>query len=323
VHGEVTFATVVILQKLQPFFALIMARIVLKEKMSSDFYFWALLAILAAFLLTFGKTGIDFSSLDFLSNAAFFALVAAFAFGSSTVFGKRLVNNLDFGATTALRFGATSILAFIFILLFNNFGDIKLFDRLHWLYLIIIVFSSGALAMFLYYFGLKRVSASSATICELAWPFSAVILDYIINRNTLNWIQILASVLLLFAFYKVVNREKVRGSLLFKVVNGKSRGKTLGYPTINLDRIDLDIEHGVYFVKAKINNNIYSGLMHFGHKKTFSEPIATEIYFQEFIPNVELSEIELDIREKIRDIKKFVNIEELKKQIEADVKAFL
>jgi FAD synthase len=63
--------------------------------------------------------------------------------------------------------------------------------------------------------------------------------------------------------------------------------------------------------------------MHFGHKKTFSEPIATEIYFQEFIPNVELSEIELDIREKIRDIKKFVNIEELKKQIEADVKAFL
>ena len=36
-HGEVTFATVIILQKLQPIFALIMARFLLKEKLKKDF----------------------------------------------------------------------------------------------------------------------------------------------------------------------------------------------------------------------------------------------------------------------------------------------
>ena len=36
VHGETTFSTVIILQKLQPIFALLMARIILKEKFLSN-----------------------------------------------------------------------------------------------------------------------------------------------------------------------------------------------------------------------------------------------------------------------------------------------
>lgn len=323
VNGEVTFATVVILQKLQPFFALLMARIVLREKMKSGFYMWAALAILSAFILTFGKTGIEFSGLDVFSGAAFFAFLAAFAFGSSTVFGKRLVNHLDFGATTALRFGVTSVFALILILLNGDLGEIGAIDKLHWIYLGIIVMTSGAFAMFLYYFGLKRVSASSATICELFWPFSAVILDYFINHNTLNWLQIGASLLILFAFYKVVNTGQEKDKkIMFKVTNGQSRGEKLGYPTINLNRTDLDIPYGVYSVEALINGNQYDGLMHFGHKETFSEPVSTEVYFREFIFDIP-AEIELGIKNKVREIKKFNNSEELKKQIQKDVEDFL
>ncbi len=39
VHGEVTFATVIILQKLQPVFALILARLILKEKLKPEILF--------------------------------------------------------------------------------------------------------------------------------------------------------------------------------------------------------------------------------------------------------------------------------------------
>ena len=38
IDGETSFATVVILQKLQPIFALILARIILKEKLPKNFY---------------------------------------------------------------------------------------------------------------------------------------------------------------------------------------------------------------------------------------------------------------------------------------------
>jgi len=205
VNGEVTFATVVILQKLQPVFALILARIVLGEKLKKSFYFWAGLAIAAAYFLTFGKL-IDPREIMLTHQAALFAVVAAFAFGSSTVYGKRIVNRLDFRSTAALRFGLTTILAGAYVFLTGDMLKMDQVDPAQWKLLGIIVFTSGAAAMFIYYYGLKKISASAATIFELAWPLSAVILDFILNRNILNPVQIGASLALLFCFFKIVKK---------------------------------------------------------------------------------------------------------------------
>ncbi|MEI8091083.1 MAG: EamA family transporter [bacterium] len=70
------------------------------------------------------------------------------------------------------------------------------------------VFTSGAMAMFLYYFGLQRVSASAATILELFWPVSAIILDFVINGNILTPVQIAATIVLLFAFFQIIRSQK-------------------------------------------------------------------------------------------------------------------
>lgn len=113
--GEASFATVVILQKLQPIFALLMARLILKEKLSKSFYLWAAVAVFASYVLAFAQEGFSLADFNWQENAALFAFLAAFAFGSSTVFGKRLANHLDYKAVAALRFGLTSILAFILI----------------------------------------------------------------------------------------------------------------------------------------------------------------------------------------------------------------
>ncbi len=55
--GETTFATVIILQKLQPFFALVLAALVLKEYLSKWFYIWATIAIFSAYMIAFGALG--------------------------------------------------------------------------------------------------------------------------------------------------------------------------------------------------------------------------------------------------------------------------
>ena len=78
--GQVSLATVILLQKLQPVFALILARILLKEKLSARFYVWAIVAIGAGYLLAFGKDGLDIMNIQFWHSAAFFSLIAAFAF---------------------------------------------------------------------------------------------------------------------------------------------------------------------------------------------------------------------------------------------------
>ncbi len=205
-----TLATVVILQKLQPVFALFLARLVLKEKLNKDFYVWAIVAIIAAYFLTFSQHGLHLKDIRLIDPAALYALLAAFAFGSSTVFGKRITNEVRFETATALRFGVTTIMALIFILAAKQLTSISEMEPLHWKLLILIVFSSGALSMFIYYFGLKRIPASVATIFELVWPLSAVALDFIINKNTLNGIQYLSSAVLLLSFFMIVRRKAVK-----------------------------------------------------------------------------------------------------------------
>ncbi len=324
VDGQVTFATVVLLQKLQPVFALLLARLILGEKLSKRFYYWAVVAVVAAYFLAFGKSGLDLHGVNLFHSAAWLAFVAAFAFGSSTVFGKRVVNHLNFQSTTALRFGITSILMLIFVLFTLHGLPLAQITTFQWVLFLIIVFTSGAAAMYIYYFGLKRVTASVSSICELAWPLSAVFLDYILNGNTLNTIQIIAAIVLLVCFYGVVNEGNAR-EFTFKarVISGKGRGKGLGFPTANLDATGIDLSHGVYLAEVEVKEKLYKGLLHFGFKETFEEDPSLEIFIKGLSADIYGDEVRIRVLRKIREVKKFDNPEELQKQIEADVRESL
>lgn len=207
-RGETSFATVIILQKLQPFFALALASFVLKEKLSRWFYIWAAVAIFSAYMIAFWGLWEGIFSLNIFSSAAFYAFLAAFAFWSSTVFGKRLVSDLGFRFASALRFIITSLLALIAIILVGSFEPFFTFEALHYKLFWIIVFTSGAGALFLYYYGLKKVSASSATIFELAWPLSWIFFDWYFNGNVLSPLQIVFSLILLLSFFMIIEEHK-------------------------------------------------------------------------------------------------------------------
>ncbi len=321
VNGEVTFATVVILQKLQPIFALFLARLVLKEKLPRRFYFWTALAIIASYFIAFAKTGLDISAINWQHNAALFAFLAAFAFGSSTVFGKRVANHLDYKAVAALRFGLTAVLVFILIWADGAILQFHQIDLRHWWLLVLIVFTSGAGAMFIYYFGLRRVSASAATILELFWPFSALVLDYVFNKNYLTPIQILAALVLLLAFFKVSSLDKPKTSFVAKVIHGQGRGKALGFPTANLDKVDLDIPHGVYIVSAMVRDKEYAGLLHFGFKDVFNEPPSLEVFIKDFSADIYGENIKIIVKRKLRDVQKFASPELLQEAIRRDLAA--
>lgn len=317
-----TFATVVLLQKLQPVFALFMARIILKEKLRRTFYMRALLAIVAWYFLAFGIEPIDLKQIKWLHSGAFFSVLAAFAFGSSTVFGKRIVNHLDFKITTGLRFGLTSILALILILITKDISSINLINNTQWQYLVIIIFTSWAWAAFLYYFGLKKVKASTSTILELAWPLSAVFVDWLVYRNMLNWIQIIASFVLLISFFMIIREQKQR-NIIFKsnVIKGYWQGKKLGFHTANLENTNIDIPHWVYICKVNIEKKIYSWLMHFWFVETFERAPSLEIFIKDFSGDLYTKDLEVTVWKKLRNIKKFNSAQELKQQISKDVES--
>ena len=202
----IDLSVVVLLQKLQPIFAISLAAIILKEKLTQRFIGLALLAMLGAYLVTFGTTSIaDWDDKTLI--AALLATLAAFSWGSSTVLGKHALNRLPFTAVTALRLSLTAVFALIiFTVTSDGFGTLELTTH-QWRNLVIIVMSTGAVALFIYYFGLKHMQASHATVYELTWPLSAVFLDWIIRGHMLGFAQIIGAILLLGSMILLTQEE--------------------------------------------------------------------------------------------------------------------
>jgi drug/metabolite transporter (DMT)-like permease len=200
---HVNLSIVVLIQKLQPVFALILARVVLKEKLPKKFFYWAIVAVVATYFVTFEGFLPNFATGEKTIYAALFALGAAFSWGSSTVFSKKALEKVSFRVGTYLRFGLTTFLMFFITAAFRDFSKISDVTSHQLLIFLIIVFSSGGLAMFLYYYGLKKVKASVSTICELAFPLSAIVLEFLIHGLMLSWSQWIGALVLLLAIYKV------------------------------------------------------------------------------------------------------------------------
>jgi len=199
----VNLSVVILLQKLQPVFAISLATVLLKEKLPNEFFLWAGLAIIGAYFMTFGLSAPNFSTGDKTTIAALFALLAAFSFSSSTVLSKRALRNVDYEMGTYLRFLFASIIMFIISSTTGDIYSVAIVTPKQIIIFLIIAFTTGGAAIFLYYYGLKRISASVASICELAFPLTAVVLEYFVHGNILSPVQWMGAAVLLISILKV------------------------------------------------------------------------------------------------------------------------
>jgi len=73
----------------------------------------------------------------------------------------------------------------------------------NWLIVAIISLTSGSVAIFIYYYGLKKISAMMATIMELLFPITAILLDYFVNHHSLSFAQWISAVVMIYAIIKL------------------------------------------------------------------------------------------------------------------------
>lgn len=207
----ISFSVVFLLQKLQPIFAISTARIFLKEPISKKYIKWALLALVAAYFVTFKNGYVSFATGAGTIVAALYAFGAAFAWGSSTTFSKMVLTTRNSTFTTGLRFLLTTILAFPLVILFGKFATLGALTPKALITLMAIALSTGMVALLIYYRGLKLTPVRISTILELTFPFVAVFIDVVLYHTVLGWTQYLAAVVLIFAMYQVArlnNQEK-------------------------------------------------------------------------------------------------------------------
>lgn len=204
----IPFSVVFLLQKLQPIFTIGTAAIVLKERIGPKFISWALLAIGAAYFVTFPGGVVNFETGSGTAIAALFAVGAAFAWAVSTAFSRFTLLGHSQTYVTGMRFFLTVPLALVALLLMGQGATLTAptFDELGRLALIAV--STGMVALWIYYSGLKTTQAKVSTILELVFPLTGVLIDISLYKTYLSLPQYFAAAVLLFAVYNVSRLNK-------------------------------------------------------------------------------------------------------------------
>lgn len=135
---------------------------------------------------------------------------------------------------------------------------------------------------------------------------SSRIRDYIINGNV-------------YEAAKLLGRHYTTEGI---VIHGFKRGRELGFPTANISTIDnyLLPANGVYIVNVKIYNEEYLGMCNIGYNPTFTNNNnkSVEVHILNFDKEIYNEKIVIYWIKKIRDEKKFKDLEELVCQLNYD-----
>lgn len=167
--------TPLLLQKLQPLIAVLGARLVLKEALLPRYWAFFVAGIAGAYLIAFpNPTRLTMPRLV----PALLAIGAAALWGLGTVLGRRMSAKLDFQTLTAWRF-AIGLPASWFIWAVQTSSEVAPLSGTDTAAIVLLAMIPGLVAMLMYYRGLERVPASTATIAELAFPVSATAINYL------------------------------------------------------------------------------------------------------------------------------------------------
>jgi drug/metabolite transporter (DMT)-like permease len=175
--------TPVVLQKVQPLIAIAAARLILGEEPRRRFAWFVIPALLGVWLIAFPQP-FDVHTQGVEPMAL--ALGAAVLWGLGTVFGRYLARRLRFDHIVTVRFSFGLVASAIALPILGAPAFASAHDTLWIAYLALV---TGLLALSLYYIGLQRTPAMVASIAELAYPVTAIVVGYVAFDATLRWTQ--------------------------------------------------------------------------------------------------------------------------------------
>lgn len=190
--GRPDVITPVALQKLQPLIAVLLAAVILGERIRRIFWLFVAPALGGAWLLAFAE---PFDVTLRTAEASLLALGAAALWASGTVLGRFVGSELSATHITALRFffGLATMIVVVGLR-----GEPFTVPWRAVPYIVPLALIVGLLALSLYYRGLRNTPASRATFAELAFPLTAAAVGLALGRN-LDWSQWLGFGILLVA----------------------------------------------------------------------------------------------------------------------------
>ena len=107
------------------------------------------------------------------------------------------------------------------------------------------------------------------------------------------------------------------------VTHGAVRGSRLGFPTANVAAIDTLLPApGVYAGRALVDEMVWPAAINLGASPTFGEQaFKVEVHLIGFAGSLYGRPLEVDFLSRLRDIRPFASVDELKQQLAKDIEA--
>ena len=106
-----------------------------------------------------------------------------------------------------------------------------------------------------------------------------------------------------------------------KVIDGKKLGRTIGYPTANIevDELKLLPKKGAYIVEVYVKNKFYKGMLSIGTNPTVNgDKLTVEVYILDFNEDIYGDEITVKFRDFLHEEIKFESLEKLIERLDED-----
>lgn len=109
------------------------------------------------------------------------------------------------------------------------------------------------------------------------------------------------------------------------VMQGNQLGRTIGFPTANINEYNNILSTGVYYTNTTYKDNVYKSITNIGVNPTFNEQknIKVETFILDFNETIYNEVIKVEFLKKLRDEKKFNSKEELIKTLTDDIKSII
>lgn len=185
---------------LNPIFAVITARIILKEKFSQSIFIGLFVGIFGVYISSFGFTIPDFSD---YSLGSLLLLIAAITFGIYTAASKKLIAKFSSISITAIVFIIGGAMMFPFVQNWTIPHDFRS------LYIIAyLVLGATAVGYLCFFYALKRVSVAAGSSLFFLKPIIAALFSFLILRENLTNTYFIGMAICLLSLF-IILREKV------------------------------------------------------------------------------------------------------------------
>jgi drug/metabolite transporter (DMT)-like permease len=184
-HGDPT--TPLLLQKLQPVFAAGAAWALLGERLRPRYFAYLALALVGSYLVAFAQPGAV--TLERLLPAALGA-GAALLWALGTVLGKHAGVKVAPAPLAGLRFLCGLPIAALLLAVLGDGIQASPADAPA---LVALALVPGLIALLLYYRGLRNTPAATATLAELAFPLTALVVNAVAFGTVLSATQLVGA----------------------------------------------------------------------------------------------------------------------------------